>query len=437
MKKSIFFFVLLISTYSFSQDRICFRKLLDNGILISVNEETISVSHQPQLDIAIHYVRENNTEEYRLLLRTVDDLAIPQGARLKIKTSSGRVFDLINSIDDYPYDGQLLYWVKRAIFYKKHGHTKGGVIKAFSDEYNRLYSTQYDVYEKGGTYEDGGIIEALKKSMGYFIGGKGHTRGSYLVTRNMLQSFIDEGITAIRMQTSKENYDWTFDENAAKKISMVLANHLSTIDHNLDPLANFGKEVISDKTQKSPASPSPTLSTLQNIQKEVSLTGTWESDDILSNDERIKSHYCYHFKPYSEGDTLGTVDVILNTRSTYDVKDASIIDRGAYYYSGTYHLSQNEILIEWDISSVKAELLEFNPFRSKMSEKQKAAFIASMKQQLPDKMVESLVKTLMNENDGEKHPSIIHSIDENTIIIVDTDPASGSQKETKFHRSFQ
>jgi len=72
-------------------------------------------------------------------------------------------------------------------------------------------------------------------------------------------------------------------------------------------------------------------------------------------------------------------------RSTYDIKDAAVAEKFQYRYSGRYQYRDGSFAFVWDTESVSAELLEFNPFRSKLSEKQKKEFVESMKQQLPEK----------------------------------------------------
>lgn len=301
MKKlALIIMIALVSVLSaVAQEAVCFRKLLDNGILI-VNEDTkISSSEQSKLELAIQYKKEGNVPEYRMLLNIGpgEDLTIPQGAKLKVKTASGKVLDFVNTIDaHYPYEGQLLYWVKRSIYQRKIGNTKGNTVwKSLSESHYYLYSRMYDFIDpndkRGHTPEDYcGVVEACEKSItGWGIQTK--IRGSYKLNDEILKCLTEEGIIAIRLQTSKDNYDWTFNGMEAKRIAAIISSQLTTIERNIDPFKSFGKNhsKIEPSEAATPAAkkdlePEPTVSV-------IDFSGEWESDEIESADGRTKMKY--------------------------------------------------------------------------------------------------------------------------------------------------
>lgn len=451
MKKiALIIMIALVSGLSAAaQEAVCFRKLLDNGILI-VNEDTkISSSEQSLLELAIQYKKEGNVPEYRMLLNIGpgEDLTIPQGAKLKVKTASGKVLDFVNTIDaHYPYEGQLLYWVKRSIYQRKFGNTKGNTVwKSLSESHYYLYSRMYDFIDpndkRGNTPKDYcGVVEACEKSiMGWGIQTK--IRGSYKLSDEILKCLTEEGIIAIRLQTSKDNFDWTFNDKEAIKIAALISNQLTTIERNIDPSKSFGQEmpkkeaaVAVTPAAKKDSEPEPTISV-------IDLSGEWESEEKASDDGRTKTKYQYTFQSSSPeaqsvaGPDSGIVNVSMLVRSTYDIKDAAIAEKCQYCYSGKYHYQNGEMTVVWDPESVTAELLEFNPFRSKLTEKQKKEFVESMKQQLPEKKAAAMSEALKVSNEvyTKDNPSQIKGVNDNTFIIV-SKSQKGDSVEYKFHR---
>ncbi len=452
MKKiALIILIALVSGLSaVAQEAVCFRKLLDNGILIVNEDAKISSSKQSKLELAIQYKNEGNVPEYRMLLNigTGDpDLSIPQGAKLKVKTASGKVFDFINTIDaHYPYEGQLLYWVKRAIYQKKFGNTKGNTVwKSLSESYYYLYSRMYDFIDpndkKGHTPKDYcGVVEACEKSIsGWGIQTK--IRGSYLLNDEILKCLTEEGIIAIRLQTSKDNYDWTFNEIEAKKIASIISGQLTTIERNIDPFKSFGKSMPKKEMTVAVAPAIQEDFELETAISVMDLSGEWESEETESADGRTKTKYHYSFRSSTfeeqraAGSDSGIVNVSMLVRSTYDIKDASIAEKCQYQYSGKYQYQDGNLKVDWDTESVTAELLEFNPFRAKLSEKQKKEFVESMKKQLPEKKAEAMSNALQisNESQAKNHSSQIKGVNDNTIVIID-ESQSGEKVAYKFHR---
>jgi hypothetical protein len=135
------------------------------------------------------------------------------------------------------------------------------------------------------------------------------------------------------------------------------------------------------------------------------------------------------------GPDSGNVNVTMLVRSTYDIKDAAVAEKCQYKYSGKYQYQDGNLAVVWDTESVTADMLEFNPFRSKLSEKQKKEFVESMKQQLPEKKANAMTNALKasNEKYGENSPSRLKIINENTFVISIED-ATGNATEYKMHR---
>lgn len=199
-----------------------FHKVLDDGTAIAVKTKPAVIKEKGQADITISLMYETVMKEnasmsgYSLFIRAVvyrDDWMVPLNGKLLIRTVSGKVISLSQSVPN----GISMYSLY-------NGETGRDNV-----DYNPQKYIGYDSYRGATIYE---------------------IFGKYPIREGDLKSIVEEGIVKIRMETTGSNIECEypaeedirsslFKKTHGNVVKLALAPYYDALIINVDPHINF------------------------------------------------------------------------------------------------------------------------------------------------------------------------------------------------------